>query len=280
MQISVILSTYNAPEWLEKAVWGYTVQSYRDFELVIADDGSTAETACLIGRLRGSTKLRIEHVWHEHRGFRKCTILNRAIEAAGGDYLVFSDGDCIPRWDFLQRHAELAEPGRFLSGGCVRLPMAVSQRIAVDDIVARRATDPRWLLESGLGWNKRLRMLAAGPTMARVLDAITTTRATFNGCNTSAWREDVLEVNGFDERMEYGGLDRELGERLVNAGVRPKQCRHRLICVHLDHARGYIRQEAWQRNRSIRRHTCRNRITRTPYGIQQDEAQPALRRAA
>ncbi len=44
MRISVIISTYNQPQWLENVVWGYTVQTHRDFELVIADDGSTDET--------------------------------------------------------------------------------------------------------------------------------------------------------------------------------------------------------------------------------------------
>lgn len=96
MRVSVILSTYNAPEWLEKVVWGYSVQSRRDFDVLVADDGSTYETSLLVHRLRRQTGLNIHHVWHEDRGFRKCTILNRAIEAATGDYLIFSDGDCIP----------------------------------------------------------------------------------------------------------------------------------------------------------------------------------------
>ena len=103
-----------------------------------------------------------------------------------------------------------------------------------------------------------------------LFDFLTTTRATFNGCNSSAWREDVLRVNGFDERMEYGGLDRELGERLINAGVRPKQVRYRILCVHLHHERGYVREEAVRFNRSIREATCRQGSVWTPYGIRKD----------
>ena len=269
MYLSVILSTYNQPEWLEKSIWGYAVQTFRDFELVVADDGSTQETALVIARLRKKTGLPIRHVWHEDRGFRKCTILNRATEAAEGDYLVFSDGDCIPRRDFLAQHAALAEPGYLLSGGCVRLPMGLSLRIAPNDVVFGRATDPGWLVSNGLGGNKRLRMLTCGSRLARLLDAITTTRPTWNGCNCSTWTRYVLAVNGHDERMQYGGLDREMGERLLNAGIRAKQVRHRAVCVHLDHGRSYAKPELIERNRAIRRETRRSHCVWTPFGIQQ-----------
>ena len=107
MDVSVIVSTYNEPDWLEKAVWGWDAQSERGFELLVADDGSGPETAERIERLRAETGLTIRHVWQEDEGFRKSAILNRAIEAAEGDYLVFSDGDCIPRADFLATHTRL-----------------------------------------------------------------------------------------------------------------------------------------------------------------------------
>lgn len=267
MYVSVILSTYNSPDSLEKVIWGYAVQTYRDFELLIADDGSTQETRLLVLRLQKQTGLNIRHVWHEHRGFRKCTILNRATKEAAGDYLVFSDGDCIPRRDFLAQHTALAEPGCLLSGGYVRLPMQLSRRITPGDVVEGLATDLGWLRAHGLGWDKRLLRLTNRPRLARLLDAITPTRPTWNGCNASTWSEYIFAVNGHDERMEYGGLDRELGERLTNAGIRGKQVRHRTVCVHLDHARGYAHAGAWQRNREIRAETRRTRSTWTTYGI-------------
>ncbi len=153
MRISVIISTYNQPAWLEKSIWGFAAQTHRDFELVIADDGSTEETRKLIDRLQGETSLSIRHVWHEDRGFRKCTILNRATIAAEAEYLVFTDGDCIPRRDYLAQHARFAEPGYYLSGGIVRLPMALSRLISNDDIVAGRAHDLAWLRAQGLSWS-------------------------------------------------------------------------------------------------------------------------------
>jgi glycosyltransferase involved in cell wall biosynthesis len=277
MRVSVIVSTYNAADWLEKVLWGFAVQTRPGFELLVADDGSTSETAERIERMREETGLALGHVWHEDRGFRKCTILNRAIAASTGEYLIFTDGDCIPRRDFVARHVELARPGAFLSGGAVRLPMDLSLRITREDIVAGRATDARWLRDQGMPWSRKLWMLQAGK-WGGVLDRLTTTRATWNGGNASAWRSDLVRANGYDERMEHGGLDRELGERLVNAGLRGRQIRHRAVCVHLDHARGYARGEAVARNLEIRARTRAERVVRTPYGIVGDE--PAGERSA
>src|SRR5688572_27298061 len=110
MRISIIVSTYNQPSYLERVLWGYAVQTDRDFQLVVADDGSGPETGELIRNMRTATGLDVLHVWHEDRGFRKSEILNRAIVAAAGDYLLFTDGDSIPRRDLVHVHRTLARP--------------------------------------------------------------------------------------------------------------------------------------------------------------------------
>jgi glycosyltransferase involved in cell wall biosynthesis len=270
MFVSVVITTYNQPVWLEHVLWSYSVQSHTDFELIVADDGSTAETAQVIQRLRATSAMAIRHVWHEDCGFRKCRILNRAIDAASRNYVIFSDGDCIVRRDFIAEHVRLAQPGRFLSGGVVRLPWGLSHAIQRDDILSGNVQSTRWLLANGMPLDKKLRMSAVGKQTGRWLDCLLTTRATFNGHNVSAWRDDLIRVNGFDERMRYGGLDRELGERLTNAGVIGKQVRHRVSCFHLDHDRAYLDDQAWARNEEIRRDTRRHRFTWTPYGIRQE----------
>ncbi len=268
MRIAVILSTYNAPEWLEKVLWGYAAQTIRPHEIVVADDGSTIETRRTIDRLERSTGLPLVHVWHEDRGFRKCEILNKGIGAATGDYLIFSDGDCIPGRDFIATHRRLARPGWFLSGGLVRLPMELSRRITADDVASGRAHSLRWLVRQGLPINSKCLMVAAPRKLGALLDRVTTTQATWNGHNASAWKTDLEQVNGFDERMGWGGEDRELGERLVNAGVRGKQIRHRAICVHLDHRRGYVDQQVLRWNRRHRQIVCTEKLNWTDYGLQ------------
>ncbi|WP_200814313.1 glycosyltransferase [Parabacteroides sp. Marseille-P3160] len=94
--ISIIISTYNHPEWLEKTLWGYECQSYKNFDVLIADDGSGEETATLVKQFQRSSGLTIKHVWHPDNGFQKCEILNRAIMNTEADYLIFTDQDCNP----------------------------------------------------------------------------------------------------------------------------------------------------------------------------------------
>ena len=278
MNVSVIVSTFDAPAWLEKVLWGYRSQTYADFELIVADDGSGQETALVIERMRRKTKLRIEHVWHRHDGFQKCRILNRAIAAARGEYLIFSDGDCVPRADFVATHAALARRGQGLSGGCVRLPLALSQALDEHDIFSGRCMRLEWLqARAPLTLHDTLKLRAAQPGLGWIADHCTLTRASFNGHNASVWRDDALRVNGFDERMEYGGLDREFGDRLAHAGVRFHRVRHRAICLHLEHDRPYVTAESWARNRAIREHTRRERLTWTPHGILQADTPVANR---
>jgi|688.fasta_scaffold14002_6 glycosyltransferase involved in cell wall biosynthesis len=280
MRVSVIISTFDSPRWLENALWGYACQTRIPWEVIVADDGSGPETLAVVRRHREVARRPLVHVWQPHRGFRKCGILNRAIEQATGDYLVFSDGDCIPRADFVATHADLARPGHALSGGCIRLPLAASHAGTRDEIVAGTCMEPDWLRRHGVrGVRTRLRLRAARGPAGWLLDRCTPTRPSFNGHNASAWRADVIRVNGFDERMEYGGLDRELAERLVHAGVRFRHVRHRAICLHLEHSRAYVNEASWARNRAIRRDTRRGRLDWTPFGIVQDGAAAAGRAA-
>ena len=267
MFASVIFTTYNHPKWLEKTLWGFAAQSWRDFEIIVADDGSGAETREVIERAQQEIDLPIQHVWQEDDGFQKCRILNKAIVASRGEYLIFTDGDCIPHPDFVRNHVELAKPGTMLSGGYFKLPLEVSRAITREDIANGNATRPGWLLRHGVPFTPKIAKLCSNRAIGAILDALTITRATWNGHSSSTWKEYIVATNGFDERMQYGGQDREFGERLRNMGIRTRQVRYRCSCVHLDHGRGYASPDSIAKNRAIRRHTHENRITRTPYGI-------------
>lgn len=269
MRLSVVMTTYNSPAWLEKVLWGYSVQSYRDFEIVIGDDGSTDDTRALVERMRDETGLTIKYIWQEDRGFRKCRILNKAIRLVDAPYVVFTDGDCIPRQDFLAVHAHEARPGHYLSGGYHKLPMSTSQAINKDDILTGRCFELGWLKQHGLPASHKNLKLTASPGLAKLLHALTPTRCNFKGSNGSVWLEDILQVNGFDERMPWGGLDREFGVRLINAGVKPKHVRYNAIVIHLDHARGYKSPEEMRANKQLRLYNARHRISHTDHGIAQ-----------
>lgn len=266
--IGIIISTYNNPVWLEKVLWGYECQSYKNFEIVIADDGSTDETRHLIDKFQQQTSLHIKHVWQKDDGFQKCRILNKAILAAESEYLIFTDQDCIPRQDFVETHRHYSEKGYFLSAGNVKLPLSISESLTKKDIENQNAFDLKWLRSRGLEVNFKCTKLFKSNLYAQMLNFITPANASWNGCNASGWKSDFYAINGFNEEMQYGGQDREFGERLFNYGIKSKQIRYSAICIHLDHNRPYKTTETIQKNKAIRKQIRKTRQIETPDGIQ------------
>ena len=267
MKISVIVSTYNSEAWLENVLIGYSNQTYKDFELIVADDGSRPSTKELIDRYAENYPVPVRHLWHEDKGYRRQEILNVAIVKAANEYIIMTDGDCIPRKDFVAVHARFAKKGTFLSGGYCKLTMKTSQAITKDDILNERCFDVKWLKQQDtLGASQQLK-LTVGPVLAAILDAITPTTPSFNNMNSSGFKADMIAVNGYDERMKYGGPDREFGERLENYGIMGKQIRYKAICLHLDHSRGYKTPESLAANLAIRKEVKDKKIKWTPYGI-------------
>jgi len=237
------------------------------FEIVIADDGSKQETKELIEQMRTVVFYPIIHVWHEDNGFQKSQILNKAIMQCTTPYIIMSDGDCIPRKDFVEQHVKYREEGYFLSGGYFMLPMELSTAITKEDIYTERCFDVKWLKQHGLKTSFKNNKLSSGPIKAAVLNTITPTNASWNGHNASGWKEDIVAINGFDERMQYGGQDRELGERLFHYGIKSKQIRYNAVVIHLDHPRGYKNQESIDKNRAIRDATKEEKKKWTDFGI-------------
>jgi glycosyltransferase involved in cell wall biosynthesis len=267
MKLSVIITTYNSEEWLQKVLVGYSVQTEQDFEVVIADDGSTEKTKVVIASFQNQFKFPIVHVWQEDNGFQKCKILNKAILKTQSDYLLFTDGDCIPRKDFVAQHLKHQEEGYFLSGGYFKLPMETSQKISLENIQNQDCFSISWLIKNGVSKTFKLSKLTKISIFASFMNWLTPTKRTFNGHNTSCFKSDLLAVNGFNEIMQYGGLDRELGERLFNYGILSKQIRYSAVCLHLDHARAYFNQEEWNKNLALRAYNIKNNITWITSGI-------------
>ncbi len=269
LNLSVIFSTYNSPQWLQKVLWGLLAQSFSQFEVIVADDGSADETRAVIDSMRPeftNKQISVRHVWQRDDGFRKCRILNKAILHAVNDYLVFTDGDCILRQDFLQVHASRSAQGNYLSGSYYKLPMGISKVIDRADIDSARCFNYQWLRNNGLPASASRLKLISNSSIARCLNRLTPTRANLKGANASVWRKDLLSAGGFDEQLQWGGLDRELGVRLQNAGITPRLVKYDAICIHLDHARGYKQADRVAANLSLRKRVEKDRITHTEFG--------------
>ena len=268
MKLSVIITTYNSEEWLQKVLVGYSVQTEPNFEVVIADDGSTEKTKAIIESFQSQFKFPIVHVWQPDEGFQKCKILNKAILKTNSDYLIFTDGDCIPRKDFVEKHLKNKEKGYFLSGGYFKLPMFTSNSISPLEIENGDCFSIKWLINNGVEKSFKLSKLIENKWVCQFLNWVTPTKKTFNGHNTSCFKTDLLAVNGFNEEMQYGGLDREVGERLFNLGIQAKQIRYSAICLHLDHERGYFSQEEWNKNLALRTYNSKHNVIKIKNGIE------------
>ncbi len=266
-KISIVVSTYNSEAWLEKVLWGFQYQTFKDFEVVIADDGSGPATRKLLEEMQKEVSYPIIHVWQEDDGFQKSRILNKAVVACNAPYVIMTDGDCIPREDFVEVHYINKEPGYFISGGYYMLPMNISKAITREDIEKQNCFNIQWLKKMGIPKTFKNNKLTARGFISKFFNTITPTNASWNGHNSSGWKKDILNVNGFDERMQYGGQDRELGERLFNFGIKSKQLRYSAVCVHLDHKRGYKTPESIEKNKAIRKETRNQKRVWTHYGI-------------
>lgn len=265
MKIGVVISTYNNPAYLKLTLEGFCNQTRIPDEVVIADDGSTESTRILIDSFRD--RLPIKHVWHEDRGFQKSEILNKAIVASESEYLIFTDQDCIPREDFVAVHEKYACPGKFISAGYFKMNEEVSRQVGLGEIMDGSVFDMAWLISKGQERSFKMTKLLRKGWYAAFMNAVTPTSASWNGCNSSGWRSDMIAVNGFNEDMHYGGQDREFGERLWNLGLKSIQLRYSAITMHLYHKRPYATAESIAANRAIRSNTRKNRIVRTPHGI-------------
>jgi hypothetical protein len=197
----------------------------------------------------------------------KCQILNKSILKSSTDYLIFTDGDCIPRNDFVEIHINKAEKNYFLSGGYFKLSTPVSNAITREDIFAQNPFRVSWLLAKKQPVTYKFLKFVRISWVQWFLNSITTTKATWNGHNVSGWKDDILRVNGYNEDMQYGGLDRELGERLMNINIKGKQIRYNAICLHLDHPRPYKTKQTLDKNRMIRENVRKNNIVWATNGL-------------
>ena len=269
MRTSVIISTYNSPLWLQKTLWGFFQQSRHDFELLIADDGSRPETEALLREMATTSPVPLAHVWQPDDGFQKCRILNKALAIARGERVLLTDGDCIPRRDFLDVHTRFARPECFLTGTYFKLPKNVADAITEADVQRQDVFRAGWLLKNGLPFTHKLLKLVAGPPVDEWLNRVTPARPTWNGHSASCLRSQAIQVNGFNEDMQYGGLDVEFGLRLNHIGVATRHIRYNTVTMHLHHGHGYVTPGMREHSHDVKERTRSQKLQRAERGLDQ-----------
>ncbi|MET0630452.1 MAG: glycosyltransferase family 2 protein [Xanthobacteraceae bacterium] len=233
--ISVIVTTYNREDALEAVVSALSGQTDREFEVVVADDGSRPTTAALIERWKGRLGVPLSHVWQADRGFRAAEIRNRALLAARGDYCIFLDGDCIARADFVATHRRLAERGWFVTGNRVLLSRELTAAVLREGVLPQTWNLAQWINRRAQGGVNRLAAvlrLPLGPLRKLRPGQWLGARS----CNLAVWRSDLERVDGFDASFRgWGREDSDLLIRLLHSGVRRKDGRFATAVIHLWH---------------------------------------------
>jgi glycosyltransferase involved in cell wall biosynthesis len=233
--ISVIVTTYNREDALAAVLRSLASQEDRGFEVLVADDGSGPATAAVVERCKTALGVPLTHVRHEHQGFRAGEIRNRAIRASYGEYVVFLDGDCLVRSDFVGVHRGLAERGWFVTGNRALLSKALTEAVLVRQLECERWRTTTWLGQRLSGALNRL-----APVLRLPLGALRKMRPQAwqgaRSCNLAVWRSDLDRVDGFDANFSgWGKEDSDLLVRLLHAGVRRKDGAYATGVLHLWH---------------------------------------------
>lgn len=238
MKLSVILATYNWPQALAVSLTSLMHQrDAGDFEVVVADDGSRDETRALVESFAARAPMPIRHVWQTDDGYRLAAIRNKAIAAAQGDYLIFSDGDCFMLPNFIRTHRRLAERGYFVTGKRSYLRDGITQKYLSGALTADRESAWRWFFRAMTNQSTRPFQFITLPWDGfRYKKADRWQQA--QTCNFAAWRDDVFRINGFDESYRGHGLeDSDFALRLLRAGVKRKLGDYASVILHLNHPR-------------------------------------------
>ena len=276
LAISVIVSTYNRPDALTLVLSALAEQDYRGFEVIVADDGSSEVTASLIRAHPLNQHHPLHHLWQPDDGFRKAEILNQAILKAMGEYVVFLDGDCIPRPNWLSRNAALAQPRRFVTGHRALLSRAFTEHVIAKQIPVGRYTFKDWMRLWRSKKTNRFRTffyLPDGPWRHLRRRCY---RFLF-GCNMAVWRRDLHTVGGFDERYRgWGSEDCDLAARLINARIFRKDGRYATGVIHLWHE--HADRSRHEHNECLLRSVVTSGVTRAVKGLDQYTSQNAYAR--
>jgi len=233
--ISVIVSTYNRPDALSACLRSLGRQTVKDFEIVVADDGSGPATRDAIGAWKPKLDVPLTHVWQEDRGFRLAEIRNRAIAASSGEYLVFLDGDCIAPARFVTAHRAIAEPGFFVAGNRALLSRALTEQILASHLEPERWSFASWTRRRARGDINRLLPLISLP-LGPLRKRLATEWEGVRGGNFAFYRTDLERIDGFETAFTGWGLeDSDIVIRMIRAGVRRKDGRFATGVLHLWH---------------------------------------------
>lgn len=227
MKLSLIITTYNWPNSLEITLKSIENQTQTPDEVIIADDGSNAETKNTIVKYKEKSKLKIIHSWQKDLGFRAAKSRNKAIAKSSGEYIVVIDGDMILHPKFIQDHLKNAEIGFFTQG-----TRALLNKDRTRDILERKNTNLSFISKGIQNRKNVIRSDFLSKIFSKNVNFIDGIKT----CNMAFFKRDCISINGFNNDFEgWGREDSEFAVRMLNKGIKRKNLRFNAIQIHLWH---------------------------------------------
>lgn len=252
--ISIVITTYNRSEALVPVLAALSIQTDRNFEVVVADDGSKPDHQFAIESTASRLGVPVTHVWHPDVGFTASRVRNLGVAASRGNYIVLLDGDCVPELDFVHQHRTLARSGYFVNGSRVLLSEKLSRAVLAGNVRVHGRGFLFWLYQRVLGDTNKLAAQWRLPDWA-IREELKFRWKGIRSCNMGVWRSDYEAINGFDESfVGWGHEDADFVLRLHNAGVVRKNGFFATEVYHLWH------REANRGNESQNAATVRQRV--------------------
>ena len=237
MKISLVLSTYKSPRFLECVLESLLRQTRAPFEVLVAEDGEFTPNRQVIEKYRSQIPFRLQHITQADIGNRKPLILNKAILKSEGDYLLFVDGDCVLRKDFIAAHFELACEKSFLTGRRVELSETATN-LVTPELVSNGYLDGwplRLMWDSVVGQTDSLGRFFKTPRALREIFRQNKVHD-IRGCNFSVHKRNLVAINGFGNDFSGAyGEDSDVEIRLKLLGLEMKSVKGAAIQFHLWH---------------------------------------------
>ena len=258
---TLIIATYNWPKALELSLLSVMNQETLPGEVIIADDGSSQNTLDVVKKFEETFPVPLIHIWHEDKGFRLAEIRNKAFAAASKSYIIQIDGDIMLHRKFVQDHLRYARPNAFLQGSRVMLGKKSSERLLSSGSINVKV----WRKDNKRQENALRILWLSEYLLERYRNRYPIYFS--RGANMSFWRQDILDVNGYDEGFQgWGHEDNELALRLLNSGKQKLYLKFSAIAYHLYHPEDKTKKED-ARNKALLDKSILNQLKKTDNGI-------------
>lgn len=232
MELTVIVSYYKALENLKLILKALSRQSCNDFELIISEDDNNLETKDYLDENRHLFDFPIHHLnQKEDNGFRKNSMLNRALAHANAERLAFIDGDCVPHHHFVRAYLRNMKKGYFYCGRAVMLDQETSEHATSRQSLRKMNF---WTLL--FSKSKKVKDGIYFPFFPLALKS-----RGLVGRNWGVFKKQLLDINGFDNDYILAGVgeDVDVEWRLLKSGLQEKSIKNKAIVYHIYHPKVY-----------------------------------------